>query len=52
MVKFEITSKYPVVFVKLTLENVRVVEVTVPRREIDVRYEFDLKEVLLDLASK
>ena len=50
--KFEVTSKCPFVFVKLTLENVCVVEVTVPPREIDIRYEFDLKEILMDLASK
>ena len=46
---FETASKSGMVFVRLILGKVRVDRVTGPRREIDIRYEFDLKIILKDL---
>ena len=47
----ETTSKFPF-FLRLLFENVGVDGVTVPRREIDIRYESDLKVVLKCLGCK
>ena len=49
---FETTSKFLIVFVKLILGKVGVDGFTAPRREIDIRYEFDLKVILKDLGCK
>ena len=46
---FETTSKFPIVFLRLVFGKVGVDRVTGPRREIDVRYESDLKVILKDL---
>ena len=47
----ETTSKFPF-FLRLLFENVGVDGVTVPRPEIDIRYESDLKVVLKCLGCK
>ena len=49
---FEATSKFPVVFVRLILGKNGVNGVTGSRREIDIRYEFDLKVILKGLGCK
>ena len=49
---FETTSKFPIVFVRLILEKVDIDRVTRSRREIDVRYEFDLKIIFKGLRWK
>ena len=51
-VTFETTSKFLIVFVRLILGKVGVDVFTDPRRESDVRYEFDLKVVLKGLGWK
>ena len=43
LVTFERTGKFVIVFVRLILGKVGVDVVTGPQREIDIRYEFDLK---------
>ena len=42
---FETTGKFLIVFVKLILGKKELTELTGPRREIDMRYEFDLKVI-------
>ena len=49
---FETTGKYANIFVRLILGKVVVEGFTGPRRESDIRHEFDLKVVLKDLACK
>ena len=46
---FEITSKFPVVFVKLMIDKVGVDGFIGPRQETDIRYEFSLKVTLKGL---
>ena len=48
-VTFEIIGKCLIIFVKLTLGKNGV---TGPRREIDIRYEFDFEKNLKDLGCK
>ena len=52
LVTFETTDKFLIVFVRLILRKKGVDGVTGPRREIDIRYEFDLKVILKRLACK
>ena len=47
---FQITSKFLIVFVRLILGEKRVDEVTGSQREINIRYEFDLKVILKALG--
>ena len=49
---FETTSKLLIVFVRLILGKVGVDGLTGPRRESDIRYEYDLKVVLKGLGCK
>ena len=49
---FEIAGKFLIVFVRLILGKVGIDVFTGPRRESDVRYEFDLKVVLKGLGWK
>ena len=49
---FETTGKFLIDFVKLILGKVRVEAVTGLRRDIDIRYEFDLKVILKSLGCK
>ena len=49
---FETTGKFLIVFVRLILGKVGVDGFTGPRRESDIRYEFDLKVVLKGLGCK
>ena len=49
---FETTAKFLIVFVGLILGKVEVDVFIVPRRESDIRYEFDLKVVLNGLGCK
>ena len=49
---FETTGKYANIFVRLILGKVVVEGFTGPRRESDIRHEFDLKVVLKDLGCK
>ena len=49
---FEIAGKFLIAFVRLILGKVGVDVFTGPRRESDVRYEFDLKVVLKGLGWK
>ena len=49
---FKTTSKLLIVFVRLILGKVGVDVVTGPQREIDIRYEFDLKVNLKGLEWK
>ena len=51
-VTIETTGKFLVIFVRLILGKRRVDEVTGPQREIDIRYEFDLKVNLKYLGCK
>ena len=51
-VAFETTGKFLIVFVRLILGKVGVDGFTGPRRESDIRYEFDLKVVLKGLGCK
>ena len=51
-VTFETTSKFLIVFVRLILGKVGVDGFTEPRRESEIRYEFDLKVVLRGLGCK
>ena len=51
-VTFETTGKFVIVFVRLILGEVGVSGFTGPRRESDIRYEFDLKVVLKGLGCK
>ena len=52
LVTFETTGKFVIVFVRLILGKVGVDVVTGPQREIDIRYEFDLKVNLKGLEWK
>ena len=47
---FETTSKFLIAFVRLILGKVGLNGVTWPRREIDIRYEFDFKAILKNLG--
>ena len=47
---FQITSKFLIVFVRLILGEKGVDEVTGSQREINIRYEFDLKVILKALG--
>ena len=49
---FETTRKLPIVFLRLVFGKVGVGGVNGPRREMDVRYESDLKMVLKGLRYK
>ena len=49
---FETTSKFLIVFVRSILGKVGVDGFTGPRREIDIRSEFDLKVNLKDLGCQ
>ena len=49
---FETKGKFLIDFVKLILGKVRVEAVTGLRRDIDIRYEFDLKVILKSLGCK
>ena len=49
---FETTRKLPIVFLRLVFGKVGVDGVNGPRREMDVRYESDLKMVLKGLRYK
>ena len=49
---FETRGKFLIVFVRLILGKKEVVGVTGPRRDIDIRYEFDLKVILKYLGFK
>ena len=49
---FETTRKLPIVFLRLVFGKVGVDRVNGPRREMDVRYESDLKMVLKGLRYK
>ena len=51
-VTFETTSKFLIMFLRLILGKNGVDGVTGPRREIDIRYEFDLKIIVKGLGSK
>ena len=51
-VTIETTGKFLVIFVRLILGKRRVDKVTGPQREIDIRYEFDLKVNLKYLGCK
>ena len=49
---FETTGKFLIDFVKWILGKVSVEGVTRLRRDIDIRYEFDLKVILKSLGCK
>ena len=49
---FETTGKFLIVFVRLILGKVVVDGFTEPRRESDIRCEFDLKVMLKSLGCK
>ena len=49
---FETTGKFLIVFVRLILPKVGVDVFTGPRRERDIKYEFELKVVLKGLGYK
>ena len=49
---FETASKFLIFFVRLILAKVGVDGFTGPRREIDIRYELDLKIILTGLEYK
>ena len=49
---FETTGKFLIVFVRLILPKVGVDVFTGPRRERDIKYEFELKVVLKGLGCK
>ena len=49
---FETTSKFPIAFLWLVSGKLVVDGVTGPQREIDMRYESDLKIILKDLGCK
>ena len=49
---FDARDKFPIVFVGLILGKVRVVGLTGPSREIDVRCDCNLKIVLKGLGCK
>ena len=49
---FETTRKLPIVFLRLVFGKVGVDGVNGPQREMDVRYESDLKMVLKGLRYK
>ena len=51
-VTFETTGKFLIVFVRLILGKVVVDGFTEPRRESDIRCEFDLKVMLKSLGCK
>ena len=51
-VTFETTGEFLIVFVRLILGKVGVDGLTGPRRESDIRYEYDLKVVLKGLGCK
>ena len=52
LVTFETTGKFVIAFVRLILGKGRVDGFTGPRREIDIRYECDLKVMLKYLGYK
>ena len=49
---FETVNKFLIVFVRLVLEKTEVDRVTMPRQEIDIRYEFKLNIILKGLGCK
>ena len=49
---FETTGKFLIVFVRLILGKAGVEGVAGPRREIDIRYEFDFNVILKDVGWK
>ena len=49
---FDTTSKFVIVFVRLTLRKVWVDRFTLPQREIDIRYIFGFKVLLKYLGCK
>ena len=49
---FERTSQFPTVFLRLVFGKVGNDVVTGPGREIDIRYESDLKVTLKDLGFR
>ena len=49
---FETTSKFPNLFLGLVFGKKEINGVTRPRREIDTRYESNLKIALKDLGGK
>ena len=49
---FETTDKFLIVFVRLILGKRWVDVFTGPRRESDIRYEFELKPLLKDLGCQ
>ena len=49
---FETTGEFLIAFVRLILGKVGVDGFTGPRRESDIRYEYDLKVVLKGLGCK
>ena len=42
---FETIGKFSIIFVKLILGKKGLTELTGPRQEIDIRYEYDLKVI-------
>ena len=48
---FEIKKKFLIVFVRLILRKVRVGRFVGPRREIDIKDEFDMMAILKGLAE-
>ena len=49
---FETTDKFLIVFARLILGKKGVDVFTGPRRESDIRYEFELKPLLKDLGCQ
>lgn len=47
---FQATRKFTTAFVGLILQKVRVAGFSEPRRETDVRYEFDFKVIFKNLG--
>ena len=48
----EVRGKFLIVFIRLTLGKVEVDGLTEPRREIDIKYEFDLTMILKSSGCK